>query len=430
MPDTSKLAEALPSDALKDAGSKLLSMLVQRAAEAATDRVTSLTDRLDTVTENGGSGLREALGRGRDDDADDDADSDEDGDGGGKKGGGFFSGLKEKVGGLFGGGGDDSEGGGGGSGGGKKVKLINIVEEQDVGLPVRTTYNLWTQYADFPGFMKKVESVDQIADEKTHWKAQIFLSHREWEATTMEQVADSHVMWRSKGVKGHVDGAVSFTELGPNLTRILLVLEYHPQGLFERTGNIWRAQGRRARLEFKHFRRHAMTTAMLHQDEIEGWRGEIRDGEVVRTHEEALEDERRAREEEGEPEERDEYAEDYGDEGDEGDEGEPAAEYDEDYDEEEAPEGETEEAPADEADEYDEEEPEDYDEADEADEYSDEEPDEEYEESDEADTAGEEDRDRDTGRDTDEDTEPDEEPRPARRRTARRQPAGAGGRSR
>ncbi len=72
---------------------------------------------------------------------------------------------------------------------------------------------------------------------------------------------DDRIIWRSKGQKGHVDGAVTFHELAPNLTRILLVLEYHPQGLFERTGNLWRAQGRRARLELKHFRRHMMTQA-------------------------------------------------------------------------------------------------------------------------------------------------------------------------
>jgi hypothetical protein len=76
------------------------------------------------------------------------------------------------------------------------------------------------------------------------------------------------------------------------MTRVLLVLEYYPQGLFERTGNIWRAQGRRARLEFKHFRRHAMTNVLLHREEVEGWRGTIHDSEVVQTHEEALEAER------------------------------------------------------------------------------------------------------------------------------------------
>ncbi|MEN3271037.1 MAG: hypothetical protein V7646_7931, partial [Pseudonocardia sp.] len=52
------LADALPTDALKDAGQKLLGLLVQRAAEAATDRVSGLSERLTGVAENGGQGLR------------------------------------------------------------------------------------------------------------------------------------------------------------------------------------------------------------------------------------------------------------------------------------------------------------------------------------------------------------------------------------
>ena len=83
---------------------------------------------------------------------------------------------------------------------------------------------------------------------------------------------------------------------------MLLVLEYWPKGLFERTGNLWRAQGRRARLEFKHFRRHAMTNVLLRQEEVEGWRGEIRDSEIVKTHEEALEEEQAEQEESASPE--------------------------------------------------------------------------------------------------------------------------------
>jgi hypothetical protein len=169
-----------------------------------------------------------------------------------------------------------------------------------VGLPLRTTYDLWTGFTEFPSFLKKVESVEQPSDEKTAWKAQVFWSHRSWEATIVEQVPDSHIVWRSSAAKGRVDGAVSFTELGPNLTRVLVVLEYWPQGLFERTGNLWRAQGRRARLELKHFRRYAMTSGLLRRDEVTGWRGEIRDSEVVVGHDEALERER------GGPDERDE----------------------------------------------------------------------------------------------------------------------------
>jgi uncharacterized membrane protein len=282
------LADAAPSDALKDAGQRLLGLLIQRAAQAATERVGDLSDRLTDVTENGGRGIGSVLTGGRDGKSDEDEDSR-------PSGRSRMGRLAEKVKNVF---------GGGKSGGQQKIKVTNIVESIDVGLPLRTTYDLWTQFADFPSFMKKVESVEQASDEKTNWKAQVFWSHRTWEATIREQVPDSHIVWRSKGPKGHVDGAVTFTEIGPNLTRVLLVLEYWPQGLFERTGNLWRAQGRRARLEFKHFRRYAMSRMLLRQEEIEGWRGEIRDSEVVKTHEDAIEEEQRARgEKSGEHEE-------------------------------------------------------------------------------------------------------------------------------
>jgi hypothetical protein len=287
--DKGGVAAALPTDALREAGQQLLSLLVQRATEAAAQRVTGFADRLTDVTDSGGD-FRAILGgkaqhNGQVDDADDAGDADD------RPGGlkGALVGLKDKMKNAF--------GGGGGSGGAKKLKMTSIIESVDVGLPLRTTYDTWTQFADFPSFMKKVETVEQESDEKTNWTAKVFWSRRTWEATIVEQVPDSHIVWRSTGAKGHVDGAVGFTALGPNLTRVLLVLEYWPQGFFERTGNLWRAQGRRARLEFKHFRRHAMTNVLLRQEEVEGWRGEIRDSEVVKTHEEALEEEQAQQEE-------------------------------------------------------------------------------------------------------------------------------------
>ncbi len=76
-------------------------------------------------------------------------------------------------------------------------------------------------------------------------------------------------MWTSEGGKGSTRGTASFHELTPNLTRIVLVVEYYPAGFFDKTGNIWRAQGRRMRLDFKSFQRHVSLT----NDEVEGWRG-------------------------------------------------------------------------------------------------------------------------------------------------------------
>ncbi|MET8356719.1 SRPBCC family protein [Micromonospora sp. NPDC005171] len=207
----------------------------------------------------------------------------------------------------------------GGKGGGKK-KVTNIVETIEVGVPVRAAYNQWTQFGDFPSFMKKVENVDTDSDEKLTWKAQVLWSHRTWESTIIRQVPDKLIHWRSKAEKGSVDGTVSFHEITPDLTRILVVLEYHPQGLFEHTGNLWRAQGRRVRLELKHFVRHVMTEVALDPDQVEGWRGEIRDSQVVKDHETGLREEQEQRERGGGEEQRG---------------GAPAGPEDQEYDEEE-----------------------------------------------------------------------------------------------
>ncbi|RKF25967.1 SRPBCC family protein [Micromonospora globbae] len=189
----------------------------------------------------------------------------------------------------------------GGERGGGKLKVTNIVEAIEVGVPVRVAYNQWTQFGDFPSFMKKVENVDTESDEKLTWKAQVFWSHRTWESTVVRQIPDKLIHWRSKGEKGSVDGTVSFHELTPDLTRILVVLEYHPQGLFEHTGNLWRAQGRRVRLELKHFVRHVMTHTVLDPDSVQGWRGEIRDSQVVRDHDTAVREEQERARREGPP---------------------------------------------------------------------------------------------------------------------------------
>ena len=71
-------------------------------------------------------------------------------------------------------------------------------ESVDVGGPVKAAYNQWTQYSDFPSFTKKVESAGQPEDGKVNWKAQVFWSHRTWEATVTEQAQDDKIVWWSK----------------------------------------------------------------------------------------------------------------------------------------------------------------------------------------------------------------------------------------
>ncbi|MGZ4524950.1 MAG: SRPBCC family protein [Mycobacterium sp.] len=260
---------ASPSDQLRASLQQLAGTFTDRAVTSLSGRLSGATDRLtDYAQSGGGSGLLSAV-TGMDDLTSPVKSAVKAGLS--HAGGKVTDSLKNAAGSLFGGKGK----------GGKKSKITNIIEQIDVGAPVDLVYKQWTQFAEFPKFMKKLEQVEQQSDEKLRWKAKIFLSRRSWESTITEQIPNERIVWRSKGDKGYLDGAVTFHELARNLTRVVVVLEYHPQGLFEKTGNLWRAQGRRIRLELKNFQRQVMTQTVLHPDEVEGWLGEIRDGDVV-----------------------------------------------------------------------------------------------------------------------------------------------------
>ncbi|MEW2433524.1 SRPBCC family protein [Streptomyces caniferus] len=197
--------------------------------------------------------------------------------------------VKEKVKGLF---------GGGRKGGGGKSKSVTIVEDIDVGVPVREAYDQWTQFQEFSTFAKGVVSVETSDDTSSNWKVKVAKSTRSWRAHVTEQVPDERISWTTEGAKGTVKGVVTFHRLTDDLTRVLLVLEYFPKGLFEKTGNIWRAQGRRARLDLKLYRKFIM----LRGEATDGWRGEIQNGEVVVEHADAVAEEESERDEEGDGE--------------------------------------------------------------------------------------------------------------------------------
>ncbi len=337
-------------DRLRGELSNFLSAQMEKLAEKAGEKLTDVTGQLTDVAENGGSlpaiGSRVLQGE--------------------SPVKAFVSekakGVKDNVVDKA----KEAFGGGGGGKGKRKAsggKLMNIIEVLDVGVPLRTAYDHWTQYDQFSSFAKGVRDVSMDEEMSSDWKVKVGPSSRSFKATVQEQVPDERIVWTSEGAKGTTRGAVSFHELTPSLTRIVLVMEYYPSGFFEKTGNLWRAQGRRVRLDFKHFQRYVTLT----EEEPEGWRGEIRDGEVVVTHEEAMEEEEAENEEDTDTEgdeDEDEYeGEDEWDEEDgDGEEDDQLTDDEDDEDEEEDEEEEDDEGDEDEADEEEADEEEDEDE--------------------------------------------------------------------
>ncbi|MCS0638533.1 SRPBCC family protein [Streptomyces sp. LP05-1] len=235
-------------------------------------------------------------------------------------------GLKDKVTGAL-------KGLGGKSGrGDSRGKRVVVIEGLDVGVPVRQAYDQWTRFQEFGRFAKGVVNVDQSDETTTNWQLKVAKSNRSYRATVMEQIPDERIVWTSEGGKGTTKGAVTFHPLGDNLTKVLLVMEYYPKGLVEKTGNLFRSQGRRARLDLKLYR----TFVTMQDEPAEGWRGEIRDGEVVRGPDE--EPEEGGESADGEDDGYEDGGEDgaYEEEGDDGreDDADEGEEYEDEYDDE------------------------------------------------------------------------------------------------
>ncbi|MER7814828.1 hypothetical protein [Streptomyces sp. NPDC096153] len=115
-----------------------------------------------------------------------------------------------------------------------------VVESVDVGVPVSRAYDLWSRQEALPALAMGVRE-ETASDE-------------------------NGVVWTSRGAKGTVDGVVTFHAIGDTLTRVLLVVEYHPRGLVERVGALLGTPRRRARLDLTGFARHV---AMRRRDDDE-----------------------------------------------------------------------------------------------------------------------------------------------------------------
>src|SRR5512138_3763125 len=93
----------------------------------------------------------------------------------------------------------------------------------DVNVPVRTAYNQWTQFEDFPRFMDGVEQVQQLSDDRLHWVAKVGGQQKEWDARITEQTPDQRVAWRSEAGDANA-GVVTFHRLADDRTRVMLQL--------------------------------------------------------------------------------------------------------------------------------------------------------------------------------------------------------------
>ena len=148
--------------------------------------------------------------------------------------------------------------------------MSNIEQSIDVAVPVRTAYNQWTQFEEFPRFMEGVEQVRQIDDTHLHWHTKVAGREKEFDAEITEQTPDQRIAWTSTEGAEHA-GVVTFHRTGEDETRVMVQLDVEPDGLAEKAGDALGLVQRRVKGDLERFKELIEGRGT----ESGAWRGEV-----------------------------------------------------------------------------------------------------------------------------------------------------------
>jgi uncharacterized membrane protein len=148
--------------------------------------------------------------------------------------------------------------------------MSTIEQSIELDVPVQTAYNQWTQFEEFPRFMEGVEEVRQIDDTHLHWVAEFGGTRHEWDAVITEQSPDERVAWRNTDGKDNA-GVVTFHRLSDTRSKLMVQMDFVPEGLKEKIGDAIGAPDRRVKGDLQRFKEMIETRGQ----ETGAWRGEV-----------------------------------------------------------------------------------------------------------------------------------------------------------
>src|SRR3954468_4569671 len=195
--------------------------------------------------------------------------------------------MKDAVKGALPFGGGDGGGGKGGAPGVGKGRRMPIQQSVDIGLPVEVVYNQWTQFEEWPTFMHRVTRVTQEDECTVSFATKIWGRTKEFTAKIETQRPEERIKWRVSDGMTHT-GVVTFHELGPNLTRVMLSFDVDPGSLIEKFARGARHVKRAARADLHRFK----ALIEMAEQETGAWRGVIEDGELVEDHDPSYDEQR------------------------------------------------------------------------------------------------------------------------------------------
>ncbi|HKG56542.1 MAG TPA: SRPBCC family protein [Candidatus Limnocylindrales bacterium] len=154
--------------------------------------------------------------------------------------------------------------------------MSTVTQSIDVKVPVRTAYDQWTQFEDFPQFMDGVQRVEQLDDTRLHWVAKVAGKEKEWDAKITEQTPDQRVAWTATSGAPN-GGVVTFHRLDDSTTRITVQMDIEPEGPIEKVGAAAGIPDNRVKGDLERFKQFIESRGT----ETGAWRGEVKQNDLT-----------------------------------------------------------------------------------------------------------------------------------------------------
>jgi uncharacterized membrane protein len=136
-------------------------------------------------------------------------------------------------------------------------------------VPIDKAYQAWIRFDDFPKFMHWVLNVEKKGQDTVSWQEKIWFSSRRWEGKITERRKNDRIAWKTTTGMSH-KGIVSFHKLDDNLTRVMVDMDFEPNGMIEKVASGLRFVKRAVQSDLARFKAYV---------EMEDARGiEYRDG--------------------------------------------------------------------------------------------------------------------------------------------------------
>jgi uncharacterized membrane protein len=150
--------------------------------------------------------------------------------------------------------------------------MSTIERSIDVDVPVRTAYDQWTQFEEFPRFMDDVERIEQLDDTHVRWHVSMAGQDRTFDTEITEQTPDQRVAWTTgPDAETTHAGVVTFHRLGDAQTRVTLQMDFEPTGAAEKIGDALGLMEANIGRDLESFKEHIEERGV----ESGAWRGEV-----------------------------------------------------------------------------------------------------------------------------------------------------------